>query len=204
MTEQAWKARLQDRMSILGLTMKSLSQAAGLGETGVRDMLKRTHSPSIDTVAEVAKVLGMTLSELYEGTSGAQRCPSLLLVNLIGATTGEPNSPWFELSGNHSVVIDETGASVSVPQAATLIGLYHRDNIVIFEKSHSITKPQLISDRQFLIFTKDKRRYFAHIEFDDPDGLVVLLPEEHLVIEFSDIEWIAKWRYSFPRLRIEK
>lgn len=50
MTDDAWKDRLQARMHDLKHTMKSLSLAAGLGETGVRDMLKRTQSPSMDAM----------------------------------------------------------------------------------------------------------------------------------------------------------
>ena len=67
MANEMWKDRLQARLLETQHSMKSLSLAAGLGETGVRDMLKRTQSPSIDAMAKVAKELDMSLTELWEG-----------------------------------------------------------------------------------------------------------------------------------------
>lgn len=71
-----WKIALEKELAARGLEMKELSLASGLGETGVRDMLKRTKNPGIDTVLAVARTLGKTLSELVEGAEPvAQQVP---------------------------------------------------------------------------------------------------------------------------------
>lgn len=66
-----WKAELERELETRGLDMKEASLAAGLGETGVRDILKRTKNPGIESLIAIARMLGKSLSEMLEGEEGA-------------------------------------------------------------------------------------------------------------------------------------
>lgn len=63
-TMQTWRERLESRMNELNFSMKSLSHEAGLGETTVRDILKRGRSPSIEVFSDIAKLLGVSVAWL--------------------------------------------------------------------------------------------------------------------------------------------
>lgn len=59
-----WEINIRERLQASGLTMKAASQAAGLNDSFVRDMLERGRVPSIDKFAKLAKVLGTTVADL--------------------------------------------------------------------------------------------------------------------------------------------
>lgn len=62
--EQTWKSRLEVLMREKGFNMKSLSLAAGLGETYVRDILKRGREPGVEKTRALAEVLGVRMNEI--------------------------------------------------------------------------------------------------------------------------------------------
>lgn len=64
MAEPVWRARLRRALDSENWNMKALSLAAGLGETYVRDALKRDRTPGIDKLNALAEALGVPLSEL--------------------------------------------------------------------------------------------------------------------------------------------
>lgn len=58
-------ARIDARMAALGLSPKSLSRAAGLTETYVRDLREgRSTNPRLEHIRKLATALGLTLGEL--------------------------------------------------------------------------------------------------------------------------------------------
>ncbi len=62
--EQTWKTRLEQLMRQKGFNMKSLSLKAELGETYVRDILKRGREPGVEKMRALADVLGVRLNEI--------------------------------------------------------------------------------------------------------------------------------------------
>lgn len=62
--EQTWKSRLDLLMRQKGFNMKSLSLKAELGETYVRDILKRGRDPGVEKMRALAEVLGVRLNEI--------------------------------------------------------------------------------------------------------------------------------------------
>lgn len=62
--DQPWKIRLELLMRQKGFNMKSLSLAAELGETYVRDILKRGREPGVEKMRALADVLGVRLNEI--------------------------------------------------------------------------------------------------------------------------------------------
>jgi phage repressor protein C with HTH and peptisase S24 domain len=64
-----WRQRFIDLMTTKGFTMKSLSLAAGKGETFVRDMLKRGRTPSSENLRDVLSEMGLEYTDVFgDGT----------------------------------------------------------------------------------------------------------------------------------------
>lgn len=58
------RAAIEKEMKRKGFSQRSLSSAAGLSESAVRDLLKRTSNPGIDTLRKVAEALEMPVDAL--------------------------------------------------------------------------------------------------------------------------------------------
>lgn len=61
---QAIRALIETEMKKKGFSQRSLSSAAGLSESAIRDLLKRTSNPGIDTLRKVAEALEMPVDAL--------------------------------------------------------------------------------------------------------------------------------------------
>jgi transcriptional regulator with XRE-family HTH domain len=59
-----WKIRLEQLLKERGLDMKTVSKGAGLGETYVRDILKRGREPGIDRLQAISAYLSVPFSWL--------------------------------------------------------------------------------------------------------------------------------------------
>lgn len=94
-----WKKRLEGLIEAKGHNMKSLSLEAGLGETYVRDILKRSREPGIEKLQALARVLDVPLMAILS--------PAIIpVVGHVGA-----GGEWF-LNGS------ENGA-IPAPEYAT-------------------------------------------------------------------------------------
>jgi transcriptional regulator with XRE-family HTH domain len=93
-----WRKRLQDRIDALGLSPREVTRRAGVNPTMVHDILNKGSTPSVENLFRIAQALGMTLTELYEGT---ERVQVLLPINGIAT---EKNM-WAELPPRHARVV---------------------------------------------------------------------------------------------------
>lgn len=71
---QAIRESIERAMKAKGFSRRSLSSAAGLSETAVRDLLTRTDNPGIDTLRKVAEALAVPVDAL---TGAGLRVPVL-------------------------------------------------------------------------------------------------------------------------------
>ena len=67
-----WKDRLEEEIQRQSLDMKSVSRRAGLGDTYIRDVLRRGYGAGIDPIARIAQVLGVSVDWLITGTGEAR------------------------------------------------------------------------------------------------------------------------------------
>ena len=97
-----WRDRLRKRIEELGLTDIEVARRAGVADSTVRDWLERVkNAPRIDLVAKVAQAVGLSVSELYEGTA---RATVLLKVNGLLQARGM----WSTISKSHQSVVPLT------------------------------------------------------------------------------------------------
>lgn len=95
---EAWRKRLAERIADLGLTPRVVTKRAGVNATMVHDILNRNSTPSVENLHRIAKVVGLTLSELYEGTERVH-----LTLRLDGLTMGA--DVWSEVPPRHARVV---------------------------------------------------------------------------------------------------
>src|ERR1043165_3852615 len=67
------RTAIEREMKAKGFSRRSLSSAAGLSQTAVRDLLDRTENPGIGTLHKIAEALEMP----FETISGAAQVPML-------------------------------------------------------------------------------------------------------------------------------
>jgi SOS-response transcriptional repressor LexA len=94
MSDQEWKRQFAERMKSAGHSMKSLSLAAGLGETYVRDMLKRDRAPSAERLKKIAEVLGVGIDTLTAPTNALE--PSDKKVRMVPVVGAVQAGEWYE------------------------------------------------------------------------------------------------------------
>lgn len=63
--ESGWRKKLDEAMVEKGFNKKSLSLAAGLGETYVRDLLLRDRTPGLEKASKLARVLGKPIVDIF-------------------------------------------------------------------------------------------------------------------------------------------
>lgn len=88
MSEQnldAFVRGLKIAMDIDGWKMKPLSQAAGMGESAIRDLFRKSSSPKVSTAHAIADAMGRTVDEIISlGTTGHPKVASSRLVAVAG------------------------------------------------------------------------------------------------------------------------
>lgn len=71
-TFETIKRRVEARIDEVSTNMKAVSLKAGLGETFVRDMLKRGRAPGPDALAKIAAALDTSVAWLTGETSNGE------------------------------------------------------------------------------------------------------------------------------------
>ncbi len=104
----AWRDRLETLMKEKGFSMKRLSLSAGLGETFVRDVLKRGHMPAMESIRKLAIALEVPLAALISQESSVSRTSAKLKrATIVGAVrAGE----WLDQEFSLKILGDEEDA----------------------------------------------------------------------------------------------
>ena len=155
-----WRDRLRKIMEERGLDMKALSLAAGLGETAVRDMLKKVTAPRIDTVQAIAEQLGITLAELIEGVpSAVRRVP---VSGYVSAGDG-----WQPFDGDGpiddiEITLKGADAVALVVRGDSMVPVY-RDGDVLIGTKRATSRVHNLIGQDCILETKAGERYVKYI-----------------------------------------
>lgn len=76
-TVRAIRERIEQEMSAKGFSRRSLSSAAGLSESAVRDVLDRTTNPGIGTLEKIAEALELPIDALTGAQSLTPICGNI-------------------------------------------------------------------------------------------------------------------------------
>ncbi|MER8514804.1 S24 family peptidase [Mesorhizobium sp. M1060] len=183
--------------------MKSLSLAAGLNESFVRDMLQRKRRPSLDKFSRLVAILGTTVADIMGEDSagsdgGARQVP---LMGYIGA--GAEVEPDFEQ------VPDEGLDQIPVPFALP-------GDMIAFEVRGNSMLPQFRDGAVLIVFreqrrslesfygeeaavrTSDGRRFIKTIFRGNQKDRVNLMSWNAQPIENVHLAWVGEIFTVFP------
>jgi len=183
-----WIARAKARKTKLDLSNSKVDEMMGRPSGSYRDMVDRGVVPSIDNARSLAKALGYTLQELFDGNE--------LRLNLFihGITKGD--SMWAEVPSRQARVVPITLASenmvsveISPEDAAPHLG-FREGDIISGEK---IPYSDNIREREVIALTKDGRRLMGTLYGGSKRDTVHIRPFKLGRPEIKDVvlEWVA-------------
>lgn len=87
--DKQWRTRLDKLIVEKGFSRKSLSKAAGFGETFIRDVIDLGRDPGVERLSSICGLLGVSLNQLLYGEAGFSA-----RVRIVGAVSaGEGWAP---------------------------------------------------------------------------------------------------------------
>ena len=154
--DDLWRERLVRRMKELGFSAKTLSLAAGHGETFIRDLLAGS-DPSVEKLSRVVEVLGVTIGYILDGEA-----PTFQKVHVIGqvetAESWAPFEPDPDQGGDVEIRVDGGEAIAVEVQGDAMSPAYRDKDILIGAKSIGRYVDNLIG-LDCIVMTEDGRRY---------------------------------------------
>ncbi len=120
--EVIWRLLLENALHKKGMSMKAASIAAGLGETTLRDALKRNRSMTIDNFIAVAETLEVSPGDLLVEASRSIEYQAKRQLSVIGSSQA---GAWLEFEEEEFVgqyiPVEETSEFFSCRQYALLV-----------------------------------------------------------------------------------
>ncbi|MEP9370482.1 XRE family transcriptional regulator [Mesorhizobium sp. KR1-2] len=192
--ETDWGKRLRARMEAKGLSMRTLSMAAGLGNTFVRDMLERSRVPSIDKFAKIAKVLDTTVADLLGEQPDAQRFVPLM--GYVGA--GQAVYPIDDGGGEMAEAPPEASEStVAVRIKGDSMLPAFEDGWLLYYSRH--LPPHEMINRRCVVQLADGRILVKTIRRGAAQDVWTLTSTNAADIEDVVVEWAAPIDWIRPR-----
>ena len=153
-----WRDRLLTIIETRNLNMKRLSLDAGMGETAIRDMLKRDRDPRRETMNKVAHALGMTASELFDGEE-----PTYQVISIIGAASaGDGWEPFDDRLGRIKLKVDG-GEPVAIEVRGDSMAPVYRDGDLIIGAKRSGSAADNLIGQDYIVKTDDGCRYIKFL-----------------------------------------
>lgn len=205
--DNQWAEHFRQAMVDRGFTMKSLSLAAKLNESFVRDMLQRKRMPSLDKFARLVSVLGMTVGDFVDAPHRIDDASRVPLMGYVGA--GAEVEPDFEQ-------VPEAGLeqiSVPFPLPAEMIALQvrgnsmlpqFRDGAVIIVYREQRRSMESFYGEEAAVRTTDGRRYIKTIIRGSRPGTVNLISWNAEPIEGVGLAWVGEIFTVFPAKSINR
>jgi phage repressor protein C with HTH and peptisase S24 domain len=186
-----WRDRLQRAMLARNFNMKELSLASGLGETAVRDALKRRSAPSVATLGPIAKALGMSLDELLEGDA-----TPVLSIPILGAVSA--GEGWVSFNDANARALPRLEAKIDGNAVAlevrsdSMAPAYRNGDYIIGSKRAGASADNLIG-LDCIILTDKGERYVKYLAGGTARGRFNLRSynPSHKDVENVKLVWVA-------------
>lgn len=184
-------ARLRARIAALGLTNAEVARRAGVNATMIRDILDRGQKPSVVNAAKIARAIGYTLAQLYEGTTDVR-------VNLLIDGISRGADMWAGVPEQHARVLpvtmfseDTVSIEVSPEYSAVAFG-FRAGDVISGHKVPAASLGNLVG-RECIIMTTDNRRLLGVLMKGSRHGLYDVRPLDVRQPDTKDVEllWAA-------------
>lgn len=151
-----WRQRLSRLIIERGFSRKSLSRAAGLGETYLRDVIDIGRDPGVEKLTIICDLLGVPIEYVLHGDGAvAQRVP------IIGAVAGAVES-WIPIDDERSEIeltVGGGGAPIALEvRGDSMRPAYRPGDIIIASRATSGSFQRLLG-LDCVVLTKSGERY---------------------------------------------
>jgi transcriptional regulator with XRE-family HTH domain len=199
--ELEWADRFRALMEERGYTMKSLSLAAGLNESFVRDMLNRQRQPGVDRLTRLLAVMGVTFTEFMGGEEKGDGTRSVPLMGYVGA--GAEVEPDFEQVPNEGleqipVPFDLPSEMIAFQVRGDSMMPQFRDGAVLIVYREQRRSLESFYGEEAAVRTSDGRRYIKTIIRGNKAGFVNLISWNAQPIENVHLAWVGEIFSVFP------
>jgi transcriptional regulator with XRE-family HTH domain len=168
------------------LDMKELSLLAGLGETAVRDALKRTGDVKASTLQAIADALGMSLAELYEGDETLfQRIP------VVGYLTA--HEEWKEREAREPIDLHIEGEALAIEVRDNSLAPVYRNGDMLIGVIRKGGRYDNYVGLDCIVKTAEGERYIKYLARGTMRGRFNLRSYDasQKDVENAHLEWVA-------------
>lgn len=149
-----WKDRLQRIIAERKLDMKELSRLSQLGETAVRDLLKRQKNKDGGNIKTLAQIARAPLGELHDGVD-----PHIQNVQIIGALGAQGAWTPYERDFEMLRLRVEGGQPVALRVVGDALTPVYRDGDVIMGVRHAGPAADNLIGLECIVQTDDGERF---------------------------------------------
>jgi len=194
------RALIEAEMTQKGFSRRSLSRAAELSESAVRDLLTRTDNPGIDTLRKVAEALEMPVDKL---TGSAAMVPVLGKVGAGGqilftedpdaelnGTAGFPHVPRPPMTVGRLMALQVVGSS--------MLPKYEDGEIIYVRRDHEGVMPEYLN-RYCAVRTVEGGIFLKILAAGSKEGLYTLRSLNAPDMENVELVWASPVLFVMPR-----
>ncbi|WP_072379979.1 LexA family transcriptional regulator [Novosphingobium sp. NDB2Meth1] len=189
---QAIRQHIEAEMERKGFSRRSLSSAAGLSQTAVRDVLDRTENPGIGTLHRIAEALQVP----FEQISGTDGVPLVGHIGAGGSVAYFRDDEEFEMVPRPPLA---PGPLVAlVVRGESMLPKYEAGDIVFIRRDHDGVLPQYIG-RYCAVHLADNGTYLKQLAPGSEPGKYTLRSLNAADMENVEVVWASPVLYVKPR-----
>lgn len=196
----AIRSAIEEAMKKKGYSRRSLSKAADLSESAVRDLLTRTDNPGISTLRKVAEALEMPFDSL---TGAAQTVPVLGNIGAGGQVLflADPDAELFDLDAFSHVPRPPLAVGRLMALAvvgSSMLPKYEDGDIVYVRRDHDGILPSYLN-RYCAVRTSDGGTFLKILAAGSAPGRYTLRSLNAPDMENVEVTWATPVLFVMPK-----
>ena len=193
------RAAIETAMAAKGFSRRSLSRAADLSESAVRDLLSRTDNPGISTLRKIADALEMPVDQL---TGSAIMVPMLGHIGAGGEVLFH-SDPDVEVLDNDLPMVPRPPLVTGRQMALTVIGSsmlpkYEEGDIIYVRRDHDGILPEYFN-HYCAVRTADGGTFLKMLSPGSQSGRYTLRSLNAPDMENVEVEWATPVLFIMPK-----
>jgi repressor LexA len=186
-------------MKAKGFSRRSLSKAADLSESAVRDLMTRTDNPGIDTLRKIAEALEIPVDSL---TGIPQTVPLLGRVGAGGAVLfyndGDAQYEAYEAATVPRPPLAAGRLMALVVVGSSMLPKYEDGDIIYVRRDHDGVLPQFLN-RYCAVRTSDGGTFLKILSSGSKPGCYTLRSLNAPDMENVEVEWASPVLFVMPQ-----